>query len=134
MVAPMTTPASKTILIVDDEPAIREVLSGYFEHRYASRGYCVVTAADGAEALRAVRRQRPALILLDIEMPGVDGVDALRGVRAIDPTIPVIVVTGNADARVAGAVIEGGAYSYLPKPVKFHYLDHLVATALGTSG
>ena len=74
-----TTPPSKTILIVDDEPAVREVLTGYFEHQYGPRGYRVETAADGVEALIAVRRRRPALILLDIEMPGMDGVQALRG-------------------------------------------------------
>jgi len=60
-----------------------------------------------------------------------DGVEALRGVRAIDPKIPVIMVTGNASSRVAGEVIKDGAYSYLPKPVKFKYLDHIVATVLG---
>jgi two-component system nitrogen regulation response regulator NtrX len=133
MVGDMTTPSTKTILIVDDEPAIREVLTGYFEHQYGPRGFAVETAADGAEALRAVRRRRPALVLLDIDMPGMDGVEALRGVRAIDPKIPVIMVTGNADTRVAGEVIKDGAYSYLPKPVKFAYLDHLVATVLGPS-
>jgi two-component system nitrogen regulation response regulator NtrX len=130
----MAAPASKTILIVDDEPSIREVLTGYFEHQYGPRGYTVETASDGAQALAAVRRRRPALVLLDIEMPGMDGVEALRGVRAIDPAIPVIMVTGNASARVAGDAIKHGAYSYLPKPFKFQYLDHLVATILGPAG
>jgi CheY-like chemotaxis protein len=129
-----TTPPSKTILIVDDEPAVREVLTGYFEHQYGPRGYRVETAADGAEALMAVRRRRPALILLDIEMPGMDGVQALRGVRAIDPRIPVIMVTGNEDTRVAAEVIRDGVHAYLPKPVKFAYLEHLVATVLGPAG
>jgi DNA-binding NtrC family response regulator len=131
MVGRMTNPPGKTILIVDDEPSIREVLTGYFEHAYGPRGFTVETAADGAAALAAVRRRRPALILLDIDMPGMSGVEALRGVRAIDPKIPVIMVTGNADTRVAGEVIKGGAYSYLPKPVRFRYLDHLAATVLG---
>ena len=130
----MSEPARKTILIVDDEPSVREVLIGYFEHQYGPRGYTVETASDGTQALAAVRRRRPALILLDIEMPGMDGVEALRGVRAIDPAIPVIMVTGNASTRVAGEVIKDGAYSYLPKPFKFQYLDHLVATVLGPAG
>jgi two-component system C4-dicarboxylate transport response regulator DctD len=130
----MSTPGSKTILIVDDEPSVREVLIGYFEHQYGPRGYTVETAADGAQALAAVRRRRPVLILLDIEMPGMNGVDALRGLQAIDPAIPVIIVTGNASTKVAGEVIKGGAYSYLPKPFKFQYLDHLVATVLGPAG
>lgn len=128
------TAASKTILIVDDEPAVREVLIGYFEHQYGPRGYAIEAVADGAEALRAVRRRRPALILLDIEMPGMNGVQALRGVRAIDPKIPVIMVTGNEDTRVAAEVIKDGVHSYLPKPLKFQYLEHLVATVLGPPG
>jgi CheY-like chemotaxis protein len=129
--ASKTAPASRTILIVDDEPSIREVLTGYFEHSYGPRGFTVETAADGVGALAAVRRQRPALILLDIDMPGMDGVEALRGVRAIDARIPVIMVTGNTSSRIAGDVIRDGAYSYLPKPVKFQYLAHLAATILG---
>jgi DNA-binding NtrC family response regulator len=134
MVPRMTTPGGKTILIVDDEPSVREVLVGFFEHHYGPRGYTVETAADGAAALAAVRRRRPALVLLDIDMPGMSGVDALRGMRAIDAAIPVIMVTGNTSARVAGEVIKDGAYSYLPKPVKFQYLNHLAATILGPAG
>jgi CheY-like chemotaxis protein len=131
MVAAMKEPSGKLILIVDDEPAVREVLSGYFEHQYGPRGYRIETAPDGAAALAAVRRQRPALVLLDIDMPGMGGVEALRGVRAIDPKIPVIMVTGNEDTRVAGEVLRAGAHSYLPKPIKFPYLAHLAATVLG---
>lgn len=130
----MAATASKRILIVDDDPSVREVLTGYFEHQYGPRGYSVESASDGAQALAAVRRRRPTLILLDIEMPGMDGVETLRGVRAHDPTIPVIIITGNASSRVAGEVIKDGAYSYLPKPVKFQYLDHLAATVLGPAG
>jgi two-component system nitrogen regulation response regulator NtrX len=123
-------PHEKLILVVDDEPTVREVLVAYFRHEYGPRGYDVETAADGAEAVAAVRRRRPALVRLDIEMPGMDGVAALRGIRAIDPRIPVIMVTGNESTRVAGEVIKDGAFSYLPKPVKIQYLDHLVAMAL----
>jgi two-component system nitrogen regulation response regulator NtrX len=119
---------------VDDEPSIREVLAGYFEHAYGPRGFVVETAADGLSALTAVRERRPALILLDIDMPGMTGVEVLQSVRAIDARIPVIMVTGNASTRVAGEVIKSGAYSYLPKPVKFQYLDHIVATVLGSAG
>jgi len=120
----------KTILVVDDEPSVREVLVAYFQHEYVPRGYAVETAGDGAAAVEAVRRRRPALVLLDIEMPGMDGVAALKGIHAIDPKIPVIMVTGNESTRVAGEVIKDGAFSYLPKPVKIQYLDHLVAAVL----
>ena len=88
------------------------------------------TATDGAGALAAVQRRRPALVLLDIEMPGMNGVDALRGIRAIDAAIPVIMVTGSESTRLAGDVIKGGAFSYLPKPVRLQYLEHLAASVL----
>jgi two-component system nitrogen regulation response regulator NtrX len=126
----VTEASAGTILVVDDEASVRAVLVAYFQQEYVPRGYEVETAADGAEAVAAVRRRRPALVLLDIEMPGMDGAAALRAIRAIDSTIPVIMVTGNESTRVAGEVIKDGAFSYLPKPVKFPYLDHLVASAL----
>jgi DNA-binding NtrC family response regulator len=130
MVARMSDAAAKTILIVDDEYSVREVLTTFFEHEYGPRGYTVETANDGAAALAAVRRHRPALVLLDIEMPGMNGVDALRGIRAIDAAIPVIMVTGSESTRLAGDVIKGGAFSYLPKPVRLQYLEHLAASVL----
>jgi len=102
----MATSSSKTILIVDDEPSIRE-------------------------ALAAARRRRPALVVLDVEMPNMDGTQTLRELRALDDRIPVVMLTGNTSTQVAGDLIKNGAFSYVPKPVKFQYLDHLVATLLG---
>src|SRR3989442_8263863 len=71
-----------------------------------------------AAAVAAVRRATPTRVLLDIEMPGLDGVAALRQIRACRPRA----VTGNQSTRVAGDVIGLGAFSYLPKPVRFDYL------------
>ena len=126
----MSEGASKIVLIVDDEYAVREVLTTFFEHEYGPRGYTVETASDGAAAVAAVQRGRPALVLLDIEMPGMNGVEALQRIRAIDPAIPVIMVTGSQSTRLAGDAIKHGAFSYLPKPVRLQYLEHIVATVL----
>ena len=126
----MSEGASKIVLIVDDEYAVREVLTTFFEHEYGPRGYAVETASDGAAAVAAVQRGRPALVLLDIEMPGMNGVEALQRIRAIDPAIPVIMVTGSQSTRLAGDAIKHGAFSYLPKPVRLQYLEHIVATIL----
>ena len=52
----------------------------------------------------------------------------------MDARIPVIMLTGNTSSRVAGDVIKDGAFSYLPKPIRFQYLDHIVATVLGPAG
>ena len=126
----MSDGAPKTILIVDDEYSVREVLTTFFEHAYGPRGYTVETANDGAAALAAVRRQRPALVLLDIEMPGMNGVEALRGIRAIDSQSPSSWSPARESTRLAGDAIKGGAFSYLPKPVRLQYLEHIVATVL----
>jgi DNA-binding NtrC family response regulator len=119
----------RRVVIADDEPTVRTALTGFFQTAYRD---CVVEAvADGAAAVEAVRRGAPALVLLDIEMPGLDGVAALQQIRALDAAVPVIMVTGNESSRVAGDVIRLGAFSYLPKPVRFEYLHHIVATILG---
>jgi DNA-binding NtrC family response regulator len=128
----MNEVGAKTVLIVDDEYAVREVLTTFFEHEYGPRGYTVETASDGAGAVTAVKRKRPALVLLDIEMPGMNGVETLQRIRAIDPAIPVIMVTGSQSTRLAGDAIKGGAVSYLPKPVRLQYLEHIVAAVLHT--
>jgi DNA-binding NtrC family response regulator len=123
----MTGP--RRVVIADDEASVRSALTGFFRTAYKD---CVVEAvADGAAAVEAVRRAAPTLVLLDIEMPGVDGVTALRQIRALDATVPVIMVTGNESTKVAGDVIGLGAFSYLPKPVRFEYLHHIVASILG---
>jgi len=114
------------VLIADDDPTIVLLM----EHAVQALGRSCDVADDGESAWLAWEQTRHELVLLDIEMPGMDGVAALRGIHAIDATIPVIMVTGNESTRVAGEVIKDGAFSYLPKPVKFQYLDHLVASAL----
>lgn len=133
MVGDMTTPSTKTILIVDDEPAIREVLTGYFEHQYGPRGFAVETAADGAEALRAVRRRRPALVLLDIDMPGMDGVEFIRHVAERRLASAVVIASGldRSVLEAVEAVGEGYGLQVLgaiEKPLTARRLSELLAT------
>ena len=117
---------ARRVVIADDEEAVREVLTTFFEKTYAGRGYVVEAVADGAAAVDAVRRSNAALVLLDIEMPVMDGVAALRAIRALQPRVPVIMLTGNESRRTAAEAMALGAYSYMPKPVRFHYLEHIV--------
>jgi DNA-binding NtrC family response regulator len=114
------------ILVVDDERDIVDTLTEHFETTYD-----VAAALDGAHAIKLVRKKRPDLILLDLRMPGLGGLDVLKAVKQIDPKVPVVVITGNADVDVAAEAIAQGAFSYVPKPFDFAYLDHLVAVALG---
>jgi two-component system response regulator (stage 0 sporulation protein F) len=114
------------LLIVDDEAAVLEVLSDYF----TEQGYTVHTASSGSEALDAIGRVEPDLILLDVRMPGMDGVEVLKRVRETDPAPPVIMVTANEDVDLARQMLKLGALEYVSKPFDFRHLDRVVAAGL----
>ena len=129
MMASMAKKAGKgrrRFLVVDDEPEIVDIIS----ERFTNDGHTVVAAHDGTKAMRLVRAKRPDLVFLDIQMPGINGIDVLKAIKKLDPALPVIMITANADDQVAAEAIREGAFSYVPKPVDFRYLDHLVALAL----
>jgi len=73
-----------------------------------------------------LRRGRPDLILLDVQMKGLDGLALLKQVRAVDRTIPVIVVTGRQNGRSLSEALSAGIFAYAPKPCDFIQLEHLV--------
>ena len=100
-----------TILVVDDEPNILEVVTAYLRREL----YGVVTAADGEEALKQIAEHSPDLIVLDVMLPRVDGLEVLRRVRATSNT-PVIMLTarGEETDKLVGLGI--GADDYLTKP------------------
>ena len=118
---------ARRVLIAEDEEAVRQMLTAFFETTYAGRGVVVEAVADGAAAIDAVRRATPALVLLDIEMPGVDGVTAFRAIRDMHPRLPVIMLTGNESRRTASELTALGVFSYMPKPVRLTYLEHIVS-------
>ena len=101
------------ILVVDDTPANLKLLDAVL----APRGYTVVTAASGGEALEKIVNERPDLILLDILMPGMDGYEVCRRVRADPATrvLPVVMITASGDQEKIKA-IEAGADDFIPKP------------------
>src|SRR5271170_8087579 len=82
-------PGAARLLVVEDDETILELLSGSL--RFA--GFEVVTAASGAEALRAVAASKPDLVLLDVMMPDGDGFGVMRQLRSSGPHVPVIFVT-----------------------------------------
>jgi len=99
------------VLVVDDEPTVREVVSGYLRRD----GHEVAEAGDGVRALELVDADPPDLIVLDMMLPGVNGLDVLRRVRT-NSDVPVIMLTARAEEsdRVAG--LELGADDYVVKP------------------
>ncbi len=99
------------VLVVDDEPTVREVVAGYLRRD----GHEVAEAADGHHALELLDADPPDLVVLDMMLPGVNGLDILRRVRAVS-SIPVIMLTARAEEsdRVSG--LELGADDYVVKP------------------
>ncbi len=114
----------RRILVVDDEQDIIDVLQ-----EYLAPSNDVDTALNTTQAIERIRAARPDLVFLDINMPGLNGVEALRLIKQIDETIPVLMVTANTDNALAAEAIKFGAFSYIPKPFNFKYLDHLIAAA-----
>jgi CheY-like chemotaxis protein len=111
------------VLVIDDEPEVRQVLHEFL----ASRGYEVCLASSGIEALEHLDKLKPDLVLLDVAMPGIDGVETLRRIVAVDPSLPVIMVTANADIGVTSKLLALGAVDYVPKPFDLDYLDQAVS-------
>jgi two-component system, sensor histidine kinase and response regulator len=117
------------LLVVDDIAANRELLLEIL----ALEGYSAVTASSGAEALRLVAKEDPELMLLDVNMPGMDGLEVCRRLRANPETrsLPIILVTALAEREQRLAGVEAGANDYLTKPIDRTELLLRVRNALG---
>lgn len=100
------------ILVVDDERDIRDA-----SERILSRiGFQLYTAKRGEEALQIFQEAHPAIVLLDLKMPGMDGMEVLKHLRGLDPSIQVIIITGYATVETAIEAMKQGAYDFISKP------------------
>ncbi|BCA80650.1 sigma-54 dependent transcriptional regulator [Desulfuromonas sp. AOP6] len=116
------------ILVVDDEHLIRWSL----EQNLRKQGYDVGTAASGEEAIKAVQEDAPDLILLDIQLPGINGLDVLQKVKDIDDEIIVIMVTALGVLETAVQAMRMGAFDYVNKPFNLDELAIVINKALET--
>ncbi len=109
---PADPTARGLVLVVEDEAAIADVIRMYL----AQGGYGVQVERDGESALTAVKAQRPAAIILDVGLPGIDGIEVCRRLRADHDWTPVLFVTARDDEvdRIVG--LELGADDYITKP------------------
>ncbi len=110
------------VLVVDDEDEVRQVLQEFLE----AKGYEVHAAGSGPEALSTLETFAPDVVLLDVSMPQMDGVETLERIVEVRPTLPVIMVTANADVGVTSKLLALGAADYIPKPFDLEYLDQAV--------
>jgi CheY-like chemotaxis protein len=120
MLAARSHRAKATVLVVDDSPEILRYLRVLLE----LESYRVETANNGREALQRVRDGCvPAIVLLDLQMPGLDGMSTLRQLRKLQPNLKVIMCSGVDDPMQARRAVSLGAEAYLTKPVQQLYLS-----------
>jgi putative two-component system response regulator len=116
------------VLIVDDDPRVRDVLSRFLERE----GYVSIQTASGEEALEQVRDQPPDLVLLDVQLPGIDGYSVCRQLKENEATalIPVTFLTGTQDGDARTRGIEAGADDFITKPFDYGLLRARLRTQL----
>jgi len=118
-----------TLLVIDDEPnVIYSVQKGL-----RSSALDVIGATTARQGIDRVREQPPDAVILDVRLPDMSGLEAFDHIRAIDPRVPVIVITAYATTETAIEAMKRGAFEYLLKPVEFHHLREVVAKALALS-
>jgi two-component system KDP operon response regulator KdpE len=117
-----------TILVVDDEPQIRRVMLTTL----TSHGYSVVEAGSGEEALEKLRAERPDLILLDVNMPGISGLDTCAEIRT-SSDVPIIMLTIRNSERDKVQALDAGADDYVVKPFGVQELMARIRAALRRS-
>jgi len=114
-----------SILVVDDEPQIRRVLRSAL----STHGYVITEAKTGEEALESMRKERPDLILLDMNMPGMGGIEACRQIRRTSDA-PIIMLTVRNAERDKVAALDAGADDYVVKPFGIEELLARIRAAL----
>ena len=115
------------ILVVDDEIGIRQMIAGFFE----GLGFTTLQAEDGETAIRLIKKQKPVVVLLDLNLPGMDGMLTLKKIREFDQNVGVIIITGMSDEILANeAIRQLGAYDYITKPFDLKYLELVVRSRI----
>ncbi len=117
------------ILVVDDEHLIRWSL----EQNLKKQGYEVLTAGSGEEALKSLREDPPELVLLDIQLPGINGLDVLEKIKEMEDEVIVIMITALGVLETAVKAMRMGAFDYINKPFNLDELAIVIKKALETS-
>ena len=128
----MTGTSIATVLVVDDNEPSRDALS----RRLQRRGYRILTAVDGQQAVATGQAELPDLILMDLGLPGIDGWEATRQLKAARMTrhIPIIVLSAHAMTNDRDLALAAGADDFDTKPVRFDQLLGKIDTLLKAVG
>ena len=109
----------KKLFVVDDESEICEFLKSFFEER----NYEVEVAYSGEEAIQMIEKIKPHIVLLDVQMPGLDGLETLKWIKHKYPEIKVIMVTAIETHDKIERALRYGADNYITKPLSLEYLE-----------
>jgi CheY-like chemotaxis protein len=118
--------ALRKVLVVDDDP----VVGKSFNRVLSGKGYIVVTAEDGYEALQKLQSEHYDMVFTDLRMPGMDGVEVAEKVRARQPWTPVVIVTGYGSQRSEERARAAGVSDFLHKPLSPDMIEDSTARAL----
>ncbi|HEX6622349.1 MAG TPA: response regulator [Pyrinomonadaceae bacterium] len=128
--APALSPSTPPplVLVADDDDDIRLMMKTLLE----MKGYRTAMAANGQEAVETAERERPDLILLDLQLPRLNGFAVTRFVRQHDELrcVPIVVVSGHDPARHLNLALAAGCNAYIQKPIDFDQLDDLLVGLL----
>jgi two-component system cell cycle sensor histidine kinase/response regulator CckA len=120
---------SGTILLVDDETPVLESGSEMLSHF----GFTILTAENGEAAIEVFRREknRICLVILDMNMPGMDGLHCLRQMIALNPDVKVVVASGYASSRDVEDMFRAGACEFIAKPFRFRDVIQRINEIIG---
>src|ERR1700719_4411983 len=121
-------PEKKQVLIVDDEPNLRKILSA----QLSRDGYDVLTAEDGERGLMQLREHHIDLVITDLKMPKVDGMTLLKKALEEEPELPVVLITAHGTIDTAVEALKSGAFDFVTKPFDKDEVRQIVAKALKT--
>lgn len=116
------------ILLVDDEEDFRQLMAFWLE----SKGYSILTASNGQEAIEVVKNEAPDIIFLDLHMPVMDGVTALKEIRTFNKDVPVIVISAHTGDPKAREAMASGISGVFPKSNNFEEGLTLLESVLRT--
>jgi two-component system, NtrC family, response regulator AtoC len=121
-------PERKQVLIVDDEPNLRKILSA----QLTRDGYDVMTAEDGEQGLTLLREHHIDLVITDLKMPKVDGMTLLKKALEEEPELPIVLITAHGTIDTAVEALKSGAFDFVTKPFDKDEVRQIVAKALKT--
>jgi len=113
-----------SILTVDDEVMICDMIAEVLKNK----GHAVRISQSGEDALRSIEEDKPDIVLLDLNMPGMGGEATLREIKRRYHNLPVIIVTVNTSLNKALELLREGASDYITKPIDFNYLEKNFST------